>query len=122
MGTYIAACLGWKVGEWINKDDQTEQSQAESPAKEEVQAQNKPKKRTEPRNLEEQLALEEAKTKPPNPKSEIMQGKINGPNYPTDKWSKNEHVHYNTDGTKTDIHYWENRITGEREDFKFKDY
>lgn len=31
-----------------------------------------------------------------------------------------EHIHERFDGTNIDIHYWENRDTGEKQGFKFK--
>jgi RHS repeat-associated protein len=76
--------------------------------------------RTEPKDLEEQLALDEAKSKPRSQKDEIMGGKINDPKYPRDEWKKVEHTHKKSDGTTIDIHYWENRNTGEKKEFKFK--
>ena len=51
-----------------------------------------------------------------------MKGKINDPRFPPNKWKKCQHAHEYIDGTNTEIHYWENRLTGERCDFKFKDY
>ncbi len=76
--------------------------------------------RTEPKDLSEQLALEEAKAKPQNPDHEIMPGKINDPRYPKKEWKKAEHIHKNPDGSIIDIHYWENRVSGEKHGFKFK--
>ncbi len=76
--------------------------------------------RVDPKNLSEQLTLEEAKAKPQNSKEEIMQGKIKDSRYPEKEWKKVEHTHEKPDGTKIDIHYWENRITGARHGFKFK--
>ena len=75
--------------------------------------------RTKPKNLEEQLALEEAKAKPEGAK-EIMRGDIKDKRYPQEEWKKNQYIHRNPNGTKTTIHYWENRITGATEGFKFK--
>jgi len=76
--------------------------------------------RTEPKDLKEQLTLEEAKAKPQNAKDEIMPDKINDPRYPKEEWKKVEHTHEKPDGTYIDIHYWEDRLTGEKHDFKFK--
>lgn len=75
---------------------------------------------TEPTNLEEQLALEEARC---NPGKEIDPDKlvIKDPIYPKEDWAKNQYEHKALDGKKTEIHYWENRHTGERNSFKFKD-
>ena len=67
--------------------------------------------------LEEQLALEEARA---NPGREIKDLKIKDPRYPKEFWAKREYVHEKSDGTNIDIHYWENRQTGERHGFKFK--
>jgi uncharacterized protein RhaS with RHS repeats len=81
--------------------------------------QKKPPVRTEPRNLEEQLALEEARY---NSAKEIDKNKltIKDPRYPEEDWAKNQHLHEGLDGKKINIHYWENRHTGERHGFKFK--
>ena len=76
--------------------------------------------RTEPKNLEEQLTLEEAKAKPQNSEEEIMKGKIKDPRYPEKEWKKIDHIHEKSNGSKIDIHYWENRFTGEKREFKFK--
>ena len=80
----------------------------------------KKKAREEPKNLEEQLALEEAKGKSQDVEDEIMQGKIKDPRYPESEWKKVDHVHAKPDGTNIDIHYWEHRFTGEKREFKFK--
>ncbi len=76
--------------------------------------------RTEPQNLSEQLTMEEAKN---NPGQEIMQGQIRGPAYPGANWAKMQYVHRPLDSSAANIttHYWENRLTGEKEGFKFKD-
>jgi len=73
----------------------------------------KPPVRTDPRNLAEQLALEEAKG---GAGSRIMQGQINDPAYPENVWAKMQHVHGDTV-----VHYWQNLKTGVREGYKFKD-
>ena len=49
-----------------------------------------------------------------------MPDKIKGPKYPKEEWKKVAHTHKKSDGTVIDIHYWENRLTGEKHDFKFK--
>jgi hypothetical protein len=76
--------------------------------------------RTKPKNLEEQLALEEARA---NPGKEIPQKKleIKDPNFPKEDWAKKQHIHEEINGSNINIHYWENRHTGERNGFKFKD-
>jgi RHS repeat-associated protein len=127
--TTIGALLGTAVGVGLavaynddikdaihlNQVGENEEEKKEPNANE----QNK-KPRTEPRNLGEQLALEEAKH---NPGKEIPQEKlvINDPNYPTEHWAKKQYEHKALDGNKTNIHYWENRHTGETHGFKFKD-
>ncbi|MCX6989869.1 MAG: hypothetical protein NTX49_02210 [Chlamydiae bacterium] len=80
----------------------------------------KKKVREEPNDLEEHLALEEAKAKPQDAEDEIMQGKIKDPRYPEKEWKKVDHTHTRSDGTEIDIHYWEHRLTGEKSEFKFK--
>ena len=76
----------------------------------------KPQVRTKPKNLAEQLTLEEARANP----GKEMDIKIKDPKYPTETWSKNFYVHETPDKKQIDIHYWENRQTGERHGFKFK--
>ena len=90
-----------------------------APSKEE-EKKKKEDVRTEPKDLSEQLALEEAKAKPQNPEEEIMKDKIKDPRYPPKEWKKMKHVHEQPDGTKIDIHYWEHRTTGAKHGFKFK--
>ncbi len=52
----------------------------------------------------------------------LFQNKLSylDPNYPKADWAKKQHEHKALDGKKTEIHYWENRHTGERYGFKFK--
>ena len=76
--------------------------------------------RTEPQDLTEKLTLEEAKTKPANSKDEIMEGKIKDPKYSKEEWKKVSHTHEKPDGKFVEVHYWENRWTGEKREFKFK--
>jgi hypothetical protein len=75
--------------------------------------------RTEPKNLGEQLTLEEAKA---GAGDEIMKGEIKDPRYPQQDWKKVQHVHEPLDTKAKDInvHYWEHRQTGDRHGFKFK--
>ncbi len=73
--------------------------------------------RTEPQSLEEALTLQKAQA---GAGKEIMEDKINDPRYPKEEWEKKQHIHDNPDKTKINVHYWENRITGHREGFKFK--
>lgn len=73
--------------------------------------------RIDPKNLEEQLALEEARAGAG--KSTGM--RIDDPKYANGDWDKMEHVRKNEKGeTKIDIHYWKNKVTGESHGFKFK--
>lgn len=81
---------------------------------------NKTEVRTEPKNLEEQLALEEAKNKQSDSDDEIMENKINDPKYPKEEWRKIQHLHKKPDGNNINIHYWQNKITGTKHEFKFK--
>ncbi len=73
--------------------------------------------RTLPESLKESLSLEEAKH---NEGVEIMKNKIKDLNYPSSDWAKKEYTHKSLDGENISIHYWENRNTGERHGFKFK--
>ncbi len=76
--------------------------------------------RTKPKDLSEQLTLEEAKAKPHEEENEIMEGKVKDPKYPAEEWKKAEHVHKRPDGKIIDIHYWINKLTGIKTGFKFK--
>jgi hypothetical protein len=71
--------------------------------------------RSEPKNLSEKSALEEAQH---GAGIEIMQGKINDPAW--QGWQKIEYIHYSLDRTKSTIHYWRNLVTGETTGFKFE--
>ena len=66
------------------------------------------------------MTLDEAKHKPRDEDDEIMKNKIKDPAYPQDQWKKVEHTHELSDGTIVDLHYWENRTTGGKTNFKFK--
>ncbi len=77
---------------------------------------NKDEPRTEPKNLEEKLSMDEAKG---GAGQEIMKGKINDPRYPQSDWAKMEHIHRGPNNN-TVIHYWKNRLTGSSHGFKFK--
>lgn len=50
-----------------------------------------------------------------------MNGELKDPNYPNEEWKKCQHIHDNADGTASEIHWWEDRETGEKHGFKFKD-
>jgi RHS repeat-associated protein len=87
--------------------------------------------RTEPGNLAEQLALQEAEA---GAGERIMRGEINDPLFPEDVWGKMQHTHESPFGMSiTDkgivpwssrdtisIHYWLNLETGAKIGFKFK--
>ena len=78
--------------------------------------------RTEPRNLREKLALDEART---GAGYRIMQGKIKQSyRFPEDQWAKMAHTHAHRDVLgnpyESVIHFWQNLETGFRKGFKFK--
>ena len=73
--------------------------------------------RTEPLDLPEQLAKEEAKS---GRGRKNMEGRIKDPKY-KDTHDKMEHIHDHGDGTISELHYWKNRQTGKDTDHKFKD-
>ncbi len=83
--------------------------------KEESKRDKKPV-RTEPQNLNEKLALEEAKSG----SGEKIEMTLKDPKYNDGNWCKKQYIHVNPDGTKINIHYFENLLTGAREGFKFK--
>ena len=80
----------------------------------------KEKPRTEPCDLSEQITLEEAKALQDDEEKEIMKDKIKDPRYPGDKWKKVQHTHDLLNKEKINIHYWKDKETGEKQDFKFK--
>ena len=72
--------------------------------------------RTEPKNLAEQLTMQEAQSGQESP---IMQGKIKDPNW--QGWQKIEHYHLDLNTNKNiTIHYWHNPKTNVNTGFKFK--
>jgi RHS repeat-associated protein len=75
--------------------------------------------RTEPRDLEEQLTLEEAKAGAGEP----YKGKLGDPKYDpeTGTEDKRTHHHEHGDGTSTEVHWDVNRETGESSNYKIKD-
>ena len=88
--------------------------------KELAEASKKPKgARTEPADLQEQLALEEAKAGA----GELYPGKLGDPKYDsiTGTYTKMRHRVKHSDGTVTEIHYDIERATGKRTGFKIKD-
>jgi hypothetical protein len=124
-GAAIGASLGWGVYEAYKWADHTchqveVDNDNQKPAEENKEFRKKPQVRTEPKNLEEQLALEEARY---NPGKEIPQKKleIKDKDYPKEDWAKKQHIHEGLNSAEINVHYWENRHTGDRHGFKFKD-
>ncbi len=76
--------------------------------------------RTEPKDLQEQLTLDEAKS---GQGEKIMQGKLKDGKYDpeTGTVDKMGHNHDHGDGTSTEVHYDRNRKTGEGSGYKIKD-
>ncbi|HVC78162.1 MAG TPA: RHS repeat-associated core domain-containing protein [Candidatus Micrarchaeaceae archaeon] len=70
------------------------------------------------RNLAEKLALKEAMG---GAGRRIMQGRIKDLRYPGWLYAKMSHIHVHPGGVTTEIHYWQNLVTGRRFGFKFKD-
>lgn len=89
---------------------------ADSTGEEEVKK-KKAGTRTEPIDLEEQLALAEAKGE----KGDKVKCKQNDPRYPESEWVKKSHNHDHYDGTRTEVHWWENVKSGETHGYKIKD-
>jgi len=76
--------------------------------------------RTEPKDLEEQLTLEEAQG---GAGESFMKGKLKDKKYDekTGTHDKMRHNHDHGDGTSTEVHYDKNRATGEGSNYKIKD-
>ena len=74
---------------------------------------------TQPRNLEEQLALDEAKG---GAGQEMTRLQPKDPDYPPNEWMYKSYDREVSGGGSIHIHYWENRITGQRTAFKFKPF
>ena len=76
--------------------------------------------RTEPKDLQEKLTLDEAKGGAGRP---FMEGKTNDPKYDTKTGThdKMKHNHDHGDGTSTEVHYDRNRTTGKGSGYKIKD-
>ncbi len=81
-----------------------------------VPQEGKPDARYEPKDLQEQLAIEEAES---GEGDTIMSGKLKDPKYNHN--TKMKHTHDHGDGTKTEVHYDINNQTGKRSGFKIKD-
>ncbi|MBB4038360.1 uncharacterized protein RhaS with RHS repeats [Dysgonomonas hofstadii] len=75
--------------------------------------------RTQPRNLQEQLTLEEAKSGA----GVDYSGRLGDPKYKENggDFVKKQHNHNHGDGTSTEVHYDVNTKTGEASGFKIKD-
>lgn len=119
----VIAYAGYKYAEILKDQNRGAQNYNDYVLYSEVEEEEKPNQpgpRTEPKDLSEQLALEEAKAKPQNEQDEIMKGLIKDPRYPCNEWKKVDHVHEKPDGSKIDIHYWEHRLSGQKQEFKFK--
>lgn len=80
----------------------------------------KPGTRYEPKDLQEQLTLEEAKGGAGKP---IMKGKLKDKKYDPEKGTHDKygHNHDHGDGTSTEIHYDVDRKTGKGSGYKIKD-
>ncbi|WP_050009476.1 DUF6443 domain-containing protein [Flavobacterium sp. B17] len=81
-----------------------------------VPQEGKPDARTEPKDLQEQLSIEEAES---GQGDTIMSGRLKDPKYNNN--TKMKHSHDHGDGTKTEVHYDINNKTGQRSGFKIKD-
>ncbi|MFY1047878.1 RHS repeat-associated core domain-containing protein [Chryseobacterium sp. GP-SGM7] len=81
-----------------------------------VPQEGKPDARYDPKDLQEQLAIEEAES---GEGDTIMSGKLKDPKYNHN--TKMKHTHDHGDGTKTEVHYDINNQTGKRSGFKIKD-
>ena len=119
--TLAASVAVHKAQKWIDERHSSRMSTVaeEEELKKKKEHKNKEPVRTRPKNLEEQLALEEAKAGA----GKSLNGKIdiNDPRYPSDKWEKMQHVHESLDGNKINIHYWKEKATNESHGFKYKD-
>lgn len=122
IGAVVGAVAGigvYQLDKALDNDDQDIAINNEAVIEEVETEKKKAKKspRTEPIDLEEQLALEEAK----GTKGEKIKHSQNDPRYPESEWEKKSHNHDHQNGTKTEIHWWENVNTGEKHGYKFKD-
>jgi hypothetical protein len=79
---------------------------------------SKPKVRTEPVDLQEKLAMDEAKAAK-DKKVIIPAEEMDNPRY-KDTHDKQSYVHDHGDGTKTEVHNVKERSTGIESEFKFK--
>lgn len=81
--------------------------------------------RTEPNNLEEKLAMDEAKGIKDKEIKGIMedQEEWGDPRYKKAEWKKCQHIHHPKDSQADNIrvHWWQHRVTGETHGYKFKD-
>lgn len=117
--TVAFAYAGYKYAEMLNDRSFASQEYLDYVLHSEIEDEKKkPEPRTKPKDLSEQLALEEAKA---NEGRHILQDEIKDPRYRSSEWKKMTYNHQALDGTKKEIHYWENAINGEKHNFKFKD-
>jgi len=98
----------------MNTEDSAEEDKDINGVK--VPQEGKPDARYEPKDLQEQLTIEEAES---GEGDTIMSGKLNDPKYNHN--TKMKHTHDHGDGTKTEVHYDINNQTGKRSGFKIKD-
>ena len=70
----------------------------------------------QPRDLSEQLAVEEAKGKG-SPISDFDKKQVDK-NFPPEKFEKMAYKRTNSDGSVTEVHYWRNKETGEESGHK----
>ena len=90
VGTALIAYAAYEIGMYANNlingsDTLENQSEANEELQKEVKSvPKKPPIRTKPKNLAEQLTLEEAKNKPSKDEDEIMKDKIKDPRFPSD--------------------------------------
>ncbi|MEO5970223.1 MAG: hypothetical protein ABIQ95_09875, partial [Bdellovibrionia bacterium] len=118
-----AVALGYALHKITNDSDGTnakssiETDEVLAPSQSAANA-PKSKVRTEPIDIQEKLAMDEAMANPN--KTEIMKGQINDPRY-KGTHDKVSHTHEHGDGTVTEVHGFRNKATGEGSGFKFKD-
>ncbi|WP_089755607.1 RHS repeat domain-containing protein [Chryseobacterium soldanellicola] len=98
----------------LNSDSESEEDKDVNGVK--VPQEGKPDARYEPKDLQEQLSIEEAES---GEGDTIMTGKLKDPKYNHN--TKMKHTHDHGDGTKTEVHYDINNQTGKRSGFKIKD-
>ena len=120
LGATLIGYSCWQLALYFDKEINGDDDKGNFEEEEHREKENGKKKtvRTQPKNLAEQLALEEARN---NPGEELDKLNIKDPAYPKADWAKKQYEHKSLEGQKINIHYWENRHNGERHGFKFKD-